>query len=711
MWVEISFPLAIDNFFTYEVPQHLKLEVAVGKRVLAPFKGAKKNWKTLPKSLSHQDFETFILNQGLLEEEEKWILEIYKKTPKRFMLKADITPEEEKKLFKILKGLRGTRLGVIVKIESKKPLFKTLFLQKILDTTPFFTPYTLSLAQWISNYYGCYFNEALALFIPTAQKTLNYSYPLTNFPPLYPLNPQQEEIFKEIKNYLTTFYPALIFGVTGSGKTEVYRHLAKEILDLKKQVLVLVPEISLTPQTVERFASLCGPENIAVIHSKLDSKEKLYQFHQIQLGKAKIILGPRSALFAPFLDLGLIIIDEEHENSYKSAESPRYHAKQVAFTLAKTLQIPLILGSATPSLETFYAGKTNQIKLFSLKNRHKDIPLPKVLLVDLKKEKGEFSPLLVKKIYENHQNKKQTILFMNRRGFSPFILCKKCGYRFECPHCSVSLTYHKEDQIFACHTCGYEEAKPVVCAACGYDALSILGMGTEKLEAEMKQLFLKMEVLRMDRDTTLKKGGHEVILNAFKEGKANILVGTQMIAKGLDFPNVQLVGVVWADISLNLPDFRSGEKTFSLLTQVAGRSGRKESGEVIIQTLNPQHFVLQKVKNHDYEGFYQNEIQLRKKYLYPPFIRLIRLVIRGEDLQKVKVLTQKTQDFFTKKKISFLGPTPCFFERMNKNYRFQIIFKVNNPLPLVNLIKKEVLGFFKSQRVFLEVDVDPVSLL
>lgn len=710
MWVEIALNIALERFFTYHVPKELEGQVEIGKRAVISFKSASKK-RVLPKKIAKQKFEDNIL-ENLSEENRTFILKYYQLKTKQYSIIEDISEDDEKKILDILKTIRGKTVGLIVGISDQKPPFKTLPIEKILDPVSLLPSYWLEIAQWIANYYGCTLLESIALFWTSAKKTAEL--PSLKDKPLEvsALNEEQQGVFEEIDKKLKFFYPALIFGITGSGKTEVYRHLVKSCVEKGMQAIVLVPEISLTPQTVARFSSLFGESKVALIHSKMTPEEKLANYYRIRNKEAMIILGPRSALFTPVEALGLIIIDEEHENSYKSSESPRYHARQVAFKIAQKLQIPLILGSATPSIETFYAAKNNKIKLFYLKNRFAGIKLPTVKIINMKEEKGDFSKELVQKVYLMKQNGYQSILFMNRRGFSTFMLCKKCGYKFQCPNCSVSLTYHKKQDSYSCHYCGYFIKKPSECPSCKSPELSQSGIGTEKLEEEIQNLFHNFKIIRMDRDTTSKKGSHEKILETVKSGKADILVGTQMIAKGLNIDKAKLVGVVMADISLNLPDFRSGENTFSLLTQVAGRSGRKEEGEVLIQTYLPQNYIIQKVQTHDYEGFYEREIESRQQYNYPPFTRIVRLVVRGENPDFVSHAVNKIAEILQSHKIIYIGPSPCPLEKINKNFRHHIFMKTNRVQPIVKLVKEKILPQFNSSgRVYVEIDVDPVSML
>lgn len=605
-----------------------------------------------------------------------------------------------------------SRLALVISINSEEPGFKTLPIKRLLDTAPLTPGYALEIAAWMADYYACSINEALHLFVPPGIKPSPYEYQLNDQPPFYPLNKEQKVIYQSIRKNLNTFYPALIYGVTGSGKTEVYRHLVKDVVEAGKQAVILVPEISLTPQTISRFASLFGLDAISIINSRMTPSNKLYSFHRIKKGETPIILGPRSALFTPTEQLGLIIIDEEQEHSYKSGESPRYHARQVAFKIARQKGIPLVLGSATPALETFYAAKSGKIAYFELKERYKGMQLPSVKLIDMKNEPGDFSRELITKVYEQQKSGYQSILFINRRGYSPHIICKHCGYRFLCPDCSVTLTYHREDHTFECHYCGYSIPHPGQCSKCGQAELDLVGVGTERLELELSELFRSFKIVRMDRDVTQKKGSHAAILEQVRSGEADILVGTQMIAKGLDFDKVRLVGVVSADISLNLPDFRSGEYTYSLLTQVAGRAGRKVPGEVLIQTYHPEHYILERVREQNYALFFEKELEARRRFDYPPFTRIVRLVIRGEEEEKIKDTADTLYRDLKNAGYAFLGPVPCPLEKIKKNYRYHLFLKALQVAPVVKTLKKLLSEKYqKIKDIYVEVDVDPVSML
>ena len=470
---------------------------------------------------------------------------------------------------------------------------------------------------------------------PFINKNIKSSLKLT-------LNEEQKKAFSEISESIEDGMHSkfLLFGVTGSGKTEVYLQLIEKVLNMGKTSIMLVPEISLTPQTVNRFISRFGKEKIAVLHSKLSVGERFDQWQKIRKGIAKIVIGARSAIFAPIESLGLIIIDEEHDSSYKSEMTPRYNAKEVASFIAEKNDIPLVLGSATPSLDTYYKGLNEEIAILELNKRANNMELPNVEIVDLREElkngnRSMISHKLFGEIKKNLENKKQTILFLNRRGYSTFVMCRDCGYTAKCKNCDVTLTYHSNEKKLKCHYCGYETNIIKKCPECKSENIRYFGTGTQKLEAEINKIFPKASTIRMDIDTISKKDSHEQILNKFVNENVDILIGTQMIVKGHHFPNVTLVGVIAADTSLNIEDFRASEKTFQILTQVAGRAGREEKGRVIIQTYNPDNFSIEYAKHQDYKMFYNTEIMLRKNLKYPPFCDIIMLQIMGENENEV----------------------------------------------------------------------------
>jgi len=532
------------------------------------------------------------------------------------------------------------------------------------------------------------------------------------------LTAQQEAAFNEIQTSLAdnkgeTF---LLHGVTGSGKTEVYLQALAEAIKLGKRAIVLVPEISLTPQTIDRFASRF-PYRVAVIHSKLSLGEQFDQWHQIQNGQYDVVIGARSAIFAPQPQLGLIVIDEEHEWTYKQDNSPRYHTRDVALKIAELNKATVILGSATPDVSSYYNAKKGKYRLLEMPERvtpKEGSPLPRVEIVDLREElkagnTGIFSRLLEYEINNALRKKEQAILFFNRRGTSTFVQCRDCGHVLQCPNCYVSLNYHSDNDFLLCHQCNYKKRTPKKCPACGSPRIKYMGLGTQKLEQETAATFPRARLLRWDSDSTNGKDSHKNILDTFKKREADILIGTQMVAKGLDLPNVTLVGVVIADSGLNLPDFRACERTFQLISQVAGRAGRGEAGgKVIIQTYMPEHYAIQATINHDYAAFYAQEIDYRKQLKNPPFSKLIKMTYihandvvcakEAERMKKQLLFEMESNGLFG---IDVLGPSPAFIQRLRGRYRWQIILRGANPGELLSKISIPQ-GWI--------IDVDPVGL-
>jgi len=489
--------------------------------------------------------------------------------------------------------------------------------------------------------------------------------------------------------------PLLIHGVTGSGKTEVYMEIIDYVLAQGKQAIVLVPEISLTPQTLDRFFRRFGGV-VGISHSKLSGGERFDQWHSAKNGDIKVMIGPRSAVFTPFDNLGIIIIDEEHEHSYKSDTSPKYDTREVAIERAKLEDALVILGSATPSVETYYKADIGVYAKTTLKYRVNLTP-PKISVIDMREEltagnTSIFSRDLLKAIEENLEQNKQTILFMNRRGFSTFVSCRKCGHVMACTDCNVNYTYHKYNNLLMCHYCGKTEDNPTDCPICASKFIKYFGVGTQKIEDEIKQIFPQAKILRMDLDTTSKKHAHEQILTQFRNKEADILIGTQMIAKGLDFPDVTLVGVIAADISLNMGDYKSGENTYQLLTQVAGRAGRAaQQGEVFIQTYTPEHYGIVHAKDADYEAFFRHEIALRRQMVYPPFSHVFVVLFTGESeknlITKLFKLSEIMAYYNTKRGIfEILGPTPAIISKIKNKFRWKIIVKCEDEEKLKNFV-------------------------
>ena len=537
------------------------------------------------------------------------------------------------------------------------------------------------------------------------------------------LNRDQEVVLAEVLKGIHSkrFSPFLLHGVTASGKTEIYLRAIEAILAQGREAIVLVPEISLTPQLLSRFKDRFG-ENLALLHSGLGKGERFDQWRKIRKGEVSIVIGARSAIFAPFQRLGIIIVDEEHDPSYKQEEKLKYHARDLAVVRAKQVEATLLLGSATPSLESYYNAEKGRFRLLHLPERIEGKHLPRVDVLDIKKESGLFSEKVKTALQKNIEEKKQSLLFLNRRGFASFILCPDCGFTFKCPNCSVTLTYHLRDRSLQCHYCDYRIQAPADCPRCQGHQLRGMGIGTERLEEELRTLFPGAQVERMDRDTTTRKNSHHHILKRFESGDIDILVGTQMIVKGHDFPKVTFVGVISADTSLHFPDFRSSERTFQLLTQVAGRAGRGESpGEVIIQTYNPDHYSIQRAREHDFSGFYREEIHFRKDLEYPPFSRLINFKLSGNSEKRTKSAAEEMgkigQTLLKKgygKGIEVLGPSTAPFAKVRGKFRWQMLAKGKSSRWLHQFsqaLAARMEDQTKGKGISLDIDVDPVSIL
>lgn len=516
--------------------------------------------------------------------------------------------------------------------------------------------------------------------------------------------------------------PFLLYGVTGSGKTEVFLRAAAEALARGRQVLYLVPEIALATQAIAGLRSRFG-DRVAVLHSELSAGERLATWSRIRAGKAAVVVGPRSALFAPLVDLGLVIVDEEHEGGYKQESAPRYHARDVARDLARRHGCPIVLGSATPSIESFREATENEegedpdrLTLLILPKRVAKASLPAVYIEDLADgyrhgQPSILGPLLHKKLGETLSRGEQTILFLNRRAYAPFIVCRDCGHRWSCPRCAVTLSFHRRDGRMRCHHCGHNETVPETCPKCQGVRLKPFGVGTEKVEENVRTEFPGVRLARLDRDVVSRKGALEETLAAFRAGELDVLVGTQLVAKGLDFPNVTLVGVVAADISLNVPDFRAGERTFQLLSQVAGRAGRgSRPGEVVIQTFNPDHVAIQCARDHDFAGFYGIAIEERALAGYPPFRRLMRLLITGEDRRQVIAASaQAHEQLMMFSGLTVLGPADCPLERIQNRWRRHLLVKTapEAPIPPLDLVARAI----EAPGLLVVVDVDPYSMM
>ena len=527
------------------------------------------------------------------------------------------------------------------------------------------------------------------------------------------LTPSQQKVVNSVLENQQNV-PFLLFGVTGSGKTEVYMQIIEEVLKRGETAIMLVPEISLTPQMVEQFSNRFGNQ-VAALHSALSEGEKYDEWRRIARGEASIVIGARSAIFAPLKNIGIIIMDEEHSDSYKQGDkSPRYHARDVAIWRAKHHSCPVLLGSATPSLESMARAEKGVYQLLVLKERVNGKSLPNVEIIDMNKEAkngtSHITNRLLSEVSSCIDRGEQAILFLNRRGFSTFVTCKNCSETIKCPNCDITLTYHKSNRMLRCHYCGYATPLPKVCPHCKEEALSDLGVGTEKIEEELHGLLPNARVLRMDVDTTSRKGAHKKMIDAFRNHEYDILLGTQIVAKGLDFSDVTLVGVINADTSLNIPDFRSSENTYSLLSQVAGRSGRSQkTGKVYIQTFNPDHYAISFVKEHDYLGFYREEMKIRRRLGYPPFYFLFYLKISGKEADylfqeslKIKRSLERNLHHTT-----ILGPTTLAVFKVNNIYRYGIILKYKREEALYDILIKIQNHYKSNHKLRVDIDFNP----
>lgn len=527
----------------------------------------------------------------------------------------------------------------------------------------------------------------------------------------FTLTPSQREAKEEILNTKSLPKTFLLHGVTGSGKTIVYIEIVEEMLKQGKDSIFLVPEISLTPQMVYSFKSRFGDE-VAVLHSRLSEGEKYDEYRKISSGKVHIVVGARSAVFAPFKNIGVIIIDEEHTTSYKQDNNPKYSAIDIAIERSKFHNCRVILGSATPSLESYAKSIKGLYQRIELKTRFNDKVLPKVEIIDMNKERRRgaiFSDKLINEINLRLEKKEQVILLLNRRGYASFVTCSNCGHTIKCPHCDITLTYHKSSNTLRCHYCGYGDKMQEVCPKCKEKSMKSLGTGTEKVEEELKKLF-NARIVRMDLDTTVKKGSHESIINDFKDYKYDILLGTQMIAKGLDFSRVTLVGVINADTSLMIPNYRSSEYTFQLLMQTAGRSGRGEKeGRVVIQTFNPEHYAIKFAKEHDYLGFFKKEMSIRRELSYPPYYYLVQIKVIGKNYDvirnEVNKIAYKVKDLLKNSQI--LGPTTCSVFKLNGLYRFGIIIKYKKEEHIDEVLKLLIDHYKNNRNIKIDIDVNP----
>lgn len=682
--------LEIDRPFTYKVPEEFNNEIKIGQIVKVPFGKGNKTSEGFILNLKNDDnikFKTkniaaILVKDPVIDEDDINLIEFLRektlcKYIDAFRLLIPVG---------IMKGAKAKKKRVIVlKNEDLSNIKNPDGYKKIIEffktNSGKYTKSELINEHSISQYKlnKLIENEVLSI---EEESVFRYNDRVYNKDSAKTLTIEQENIIREYINSDDKMF--LLKGVTGSGKTEVYMKLVERVLLEGKSAIILVPEIALTPQMIERFKGRFGV-NVALFHSKLSDGERFDEWFRVKEGKAKVIVGARSAIFLPAKNLGLIIIDEEHENTYKSEQNPKYQTKEVAEYLSELKGCKVILGSATPSIETYYRALTGEMKLLELNSRVDNKAMPPMKVIDMRNElkggnKSLFSRELFIAIQERLKRKEQIILFLNRRGFSTFVSCRSCGYVFKCDECDISMTYHKNG-LLICHYCGKTKREPRECPKCHSKYVKFFGAGTQRVEEEVKKYFNNVRILRMDVDTTRDKHSYERIYNTFKNGEADILIGTQMVSKGLDFKNVTLVGILAADMSINIPDYRAAERTFQIITQVAGRAGRGDKqGEVLIQTYTPQHYSLQYAVNYDYEGFYEKEFTVRAMMKYPPFGKL--LLINGtskkEELLKnfmhkitmmIKPLVESCLD------IEILGPIPCMISKVKENYRWQIVIK------------------------------------
>ena len=732
MYAEIilnSEAIEIDRPFTYKVPLDMEEKVKVGQIVKVPF------------GVRSKPVEGFILD---LKAEEEMKVSFKMKNILSVENEEPIITEDDLKLINflreeylckyidairllipvgILKGAKSKSRNVIVFINDNLEKIKNKdgyieIIDFIKRNTGKYTKTELSKEHGFSIYK---LNKLMEHGLIKSEEEIVFRYNTREYNKDVQKNltVEQSMAIKEIEESEENLI--LLKGVTGSGKTEVYMRIVEKTLEEGKSAIVLVPEIALTPQMIERFKGRFG-SNVALFHSKLSDGERFDEWYRVKEGKASLIIGARSAIFLPAKNLGLIIIDEEHENTYKSDQNPKYQTKEVAEYIAKLKGCKVILGSATPTIESYYRAISGEMKLVELNHRVDNKPMPKMMLVDMREElrsgnKSLFSRRLYASMKEKLEKGEQIILFLNRRGFSTFVSCRSCGYVFHCEDCDISMTYHKNG-FLVCHYCGKTKKQPNLCPKCGSKYVKFFGAGTERVEEEVRRYFKNARILRMDVDTTRAKDSHEKIYNAFKAREADILIGTQMVSKGLDFPNVTLVGILAADMSLNLPDYRAAERSFQIITQVAGRAGRGDKeGEVIVQTYTPEHYSLQYAKKYDYENFYEKEFTIRAMMGYPPFGRILLINGSGkneDELRKQMIylgekVKEKAEEFGG---LEVLGPTPCIIYRIKENYRWQIIIKGEFSSKFSKSIK-DIL-YDKANNVYNDIrvsmDINPNSL-
>jgi primosomal protein N' (replication factor Y) len=628
--------------------------------------------------------------------------------------------------------------GFVVALQDAAPKVEALAIKEIIDKTPLLRPEIFKLCRWISQYYVSPLGEVLKGALPpgiTAKhvergKGADPLSPSSRSPgdegadlsaPRPSMTAEQSRAFDAITSS-HGFHPVLLHGITGSGKTEVYMRAAQHFLAAGKSSLILVPEIGLTPQLTDRFAARF-PGKTAILHSSLTKRQRIDEWLRIYNGNAPIVIGTRSAVFAPLADLGLIVVDEEHETSYKQEEVPRYNARDTAVMRAKVARAVAVLGSATPSMESFRNAENDKYHRVTLTKRVEDRPLPDVEIVNMREEYAAagkqviFSRTLLDAITTRLARSQQTMILLNRRGYAAFLLCRHCGFTFQCSACSVALTYHRTIDKLMCHYCGLARRPPARCTECDSEYIHYVGEGTERLESDLKELFPDVRIGRVDRDTMRHMRDFQRVLGGFRSGEIDILVGTQMIAKGHDFPRVTLVGVIGADAPLALPDFRAAERTFQLLTQVAGRSGRgDEPGEVVVQSYFPDHYTFQLAVSQRFEDFYARESRYRKAMFYPPYTSLAGIMVTDRDPARAVQMAREVGQFLDSMRsdaVRILGPAPAPLERLKRVHRHQLLIKSSSRATLHGMLER-LQAYVEEKKIGatkIIIDVDPISLL
>ena len=704
---------AVDKYFVYKVPQKFKNKIKIGMRVIVPFATLKLNGFVTDIYFEYHDGYELKEVLDLVDEEvilTQELLELGK-----YISKQTLSTLISSYQVMLPSGYKASKKKVNIKyetylnvnFENLKKANLTNKQQEIINVILKSKNVTYSYLKKINSSVDTLIKNEVLNKEKIEVYRLNNKYTLKE---KFPLTFDQKLVVDKVN--LNKYQTYLLYGITGSGKTEVYMELIENVLKKRKTAIVLIPEISLTPQTVQRFMERFG-ETVAVLHSALSDTERYDEYRKIKKEKIKIVIGARSAIFAPLNNIGIIVVDEEHSTSYKQENMPRYNAIEIAKWRGNYHNCPVILGSATPTLESFSRTLKDVYTLLKLDKRVNNRKLPIINIIDMfkvKKKSKFFSLDLYLKMQEVLEKGEQIILFLNKRGYATTISCSNCGKTFICKNCDITLTFHKSSDMLRCHYCGYAECKLNNCPNCQHE-LEILGSGTEQVEEELQKLFPKYQTIRMDFDTTSKKGSHEKIINAFRENKYQILIGTQMIAKGLDFSNVTLVGVINADNSLNIPDFRSNEITFQLLNQVSGRAGRgNKAGEVYIQTYNPDHYAILYAKNNDYLGFFKQEMNNRKLLKYPPYYYLVLIQLKSKEYQFLTSETKKIKEFLHNKiKMEILGPSLANPFKANNVYRMNIIIKYKK-IDNLYIVLEELINHYKSNnKIKIDIDFDPKS--